>query len=223
MNVCLSCVDPERDKVLYLDAKNSHKENTDIVIIEGLSCMDYSDFNCWRNKSEVRVENGVSFNWASKAIVKIPNAYLHFRERSRFGLMEFYLNGFADTAIGVMLDATQTANPESERQSRDIDAHLQRFCAKEYTRRRFVLLNFAMNSDDIVLPMDASAHDKVYTFVRSTNTLYRGVELLRSPAIPDFSGSSRSFSTIFRTGCARGTKAAQFSFLGFLTTGMKRL
>ena len=78
MNACLSGVQPETDEVLYLDNKKSHKENTELVIVERLAGMDDSDFKCWRHQSGVKVENGVSFNRAQKARAKIPNAYLHF-------------------------------------------------------------------------------------------------------------------------------------------------
>jgi hypothetical protein len=127
---------------------------------------------------------------------------------------DFYLNGFADTAIEVMLDATQTADPGSAGQSQDIDKHLERFTSGKYPWKRYVLFNFAMKGDTPILPMDTSAHDKVYTYVRSTNTLYRGDKRLKSPAIPKLSGGSRSFSsTILRAGATLNTKPAQFSVL----------
>lgn len=207
VNACLSGVQPATDGVLYLDKKKTHEENTELVIVEGLSGMDDSDFKCWRHKSGVRYEDGVSFNWAHKARVKIPNALLHFQERAkdRSGAVDFYLNGFADTAIEVMLDATQTLNPETKGQSQDIDMHRQRFLAN-YNWKRFVLFNFAMSNDKVILPRDSTVHNRVYTFVRSTNTLYRGMEPIKTPAIPYLSGGSRpindgqtrSFSTVVK-------------------------
>jgi hypothetical protein len=187
VNACLSGVQPRTDGVLYLDKKNTHEENTELVIVQGLSGMDVSDFKCWRHKS-------LSFNWAHKARVKVPNAYLHFQERAVASVVDFHLNGFADTAIEVMLDATQTADPKTTGQSHDIDAHHRRFCDDKYNNwKRYVLFNFAMSNDKIILPRDTSAHDKVYTFVRSTNTLYRGMKPLKTPAIPNLSGGSRPF------------------------------
>lgn len=219
VNACLSGVQPGTDGVLYLDKKKSHEENTELVIAEGLSGMEDSDFKCWRHKSDVKVENGVSFNWAHKARVKIPNAYLHFQERAVSGVVDFYLNGFADSAIEVMLDATQTGDPKTKGQSQDIDAHQKRFHDGKYDWKRYVLFNFAMSKNEVILPRDVTVHDKVYTFVRSTNTLYRGTKSIRCPAIPNLSGGSRpfgdgqtrSFSTMLRASCARDARPVHFS------------
>lgn len=194
VNACLSGVQPRTGGVLYLDKKKSHEENTELVIVEGLAGMDESDFKCWRHQSGVKVENGVSFNWAHKARANIPNAYLHSQERANVGVVDFYLNGFADTAIEVMLDATQTVDAKTKGQAQDIDAHLKRFEDDDYPWKRYVLFNFAMSKDRVILPRNTSAHDKVYTFVRSTNSLYRGTTLIKAPAIPKLSGGSRFVS-----------------------------
>lgn len=193
VNACLSGVTPDKDDVLYLSDKYTHEQNTELVIVKGLEHMEDSDFLCRRGTSGVRLENGVSFNWAHRARVKVPNAYLHFQERGESGVVDFYLNGFADTAIEVRLDATQTVDERTKGQSQDIDAHQTRFHDGKYHWKRYVLLNFAM-SKDAVLPRDDSAHDKVYTFVRATNTLYRGMKLIKAPAIPALSGGSRFIS-----------------------------
>ena len=222
VNVCLSGVKPGTDDVFYLDANKLHEKNTEMVLIGGLSCMDDSDFKCWRHESGVKVENGISFNWAQKARIKIPNAYLSFQERAVSGRVDFYLNSFADTAIEVVFNATQTADPKSTRQSRDIDDHSERFHHGKYAYKRYVLFNFAMSGDKIVLPRDTSTHDKVYTFVRSTNTLYCGKNLIKQPAIPNLSGGSRSFSTALTAGCARNTKPPQFSMLRLFLTCARR-
>jgi len=230
MNVCLSGVKPGTDNVFYLDPKKSYEKNTEMVIIKGLSGMDDSDFKCWRHESGVKVEDGVSFNWACRARAKIPNAYLSFQERGESGRVDFYLNSFADTAIEVMLDATQTDDPKSSRQSQDIDGHLERFRSGKYPCSNYVLFNFVMSGDKILLPRDTSAQDKVYTFVRSTNNLYRGKNLIEESVIPSLSGGSRrSFSTStskLRAGYVRNINktAKQLSLLmNFMTFCMKRL
>jgi len=230
VNACLSDVQPGGNDVIYLDHKKSYEENAELVIIEGLSGMEDSDFKCWRHESGVKVENGVSFNWAYRARVKIPNAYLHSQERAASGVVDFYLNGFADTAIEVMLDATQTAAPNSTRQSQDIDGHQERFRDGKHDWKRYVLFNFAMSKDEVILPRDFTVHDKVYTFVRSTNSLYRGNKLLRSPAIGKKSGGSRpfndgqirSFSTMLRADCPRDVRSLHFSMLKHFVTFIKR-
>lgn len=229
VNACLSAVQPGTDGVLYLDEKKTPEENAELVIVEGLQGMEDSDFKCWRHKSGVKVENGVSFNWAYKARVKIPNAYLQFQERAESGVVDFYLNGFADTAIEVMLDATKTVRPNSTRQSQDIDGHQERLRNDKYDWKRYVLFNFAMTQDAVVLPRDTSAHDKVYTYVRSTNTLYRGAKLLKSPAIPNLSGGSRrftgvptrSFSTMLRATRPRDGRPLALSTLKHFMTLVK--
>jgi hypothetical protein len=66
------------DNVHYLSEKKSREENTELVIIEGLSGMEDSDFKCWRHESGIKVEDGLSFNWAYRARVKFPNVFLNF-------------------------------------------------------------------------------------------------------------------------------------------------
>jgi hypothetical protein len=56
---------------------------------------------------------------------------------------------------------------------KDIDERLARLRNVKYPPKRFVLFNFATTTD-IVLPRDETAHDKVYTYLHKTNTLYRG-------------------------------------------------
>lgn len=180
--------------MLYLDANKTHEENIEMVIINGLSFMEDSDFDCCNQDFGVKVESGIPFNWAHKARNKIPNAYLYFQELTVSGRVDFYLNSFADTAIEVMLNAIQTIQKRTP-QSQDIDKHLKRFHPDKYAWKRYVLFNLTKKGVSPVLPSDISAHDKMYTFVRSTNTLYRGEALIKKSAIPNLSGGSRSFST----------------------------
>jgi hypothetical protein len=159
---------------------------------------------------------------------KIPNAHIAFQECSASGMVYLYLNSFADTAIEVMVDATQSSE-KSKCRSQDIDEHLERFRDGKYDWKRYVLFNFAMKNDKVVLPWDTSAHDKVYTFVRSTNTLYRGMKPIKFNAVtkrsgrprPIKSGQTRSFSTMLR--CAGDTRPAHFSLLKNLATCIRRL
>jgi hypothetical protein len=158
---------------------------------------------------------------------KIPNAYITFQERSASGMVDLYLNSFADTAIEVLLDATQTSDKRNRR-SQDIDEHLERFHDAKYDWKRYVLFNFAMKNSKVVLPMDPSAHDKVFTFVRSTNTLYRGNIPIKVNAVPKLSGGSRpfksgqtrSFSTMLKY--SRDTRPVHFTLLKNLVTCIRR-
>jgi hypothetical protein len=86
-----------------------------------------------------------------------------------------------------------------------------RFKSDKYDWKQYVLLNFNMSKDKIILPRDVSAHDKVYTYIRNTNTLYRGNKSIRSPAVPKLSGGSRPmddqtrrYSTVLRAKCPNG-------------------
>jgi hypothetical protein len=195
VNTCLSAIPPVNDGARYLSETMSHEENTELAIIEGLSGMEDSDFYCSKRASGFRVENSISFSWAGKMRAKIPNAYLSFQERGNdSSLVDFYLNGLADTAIEVLRDATQTVHEETKGQSQDMDGHLGRFLDNTYPWKRFVLLNFNMKrGGKIILPRNETFHDKVYTYVHETNTLYRGNERIKCPAVPKLSGGSRPF------------------------------
>lgn len=62
--------------------------------------------------------------------------------------------------------------------------HLKRFTSGPYNFENFALLNFAMERrKGLVLPRDTQYHNKVYTYVHSTNTLYRGNQAIRAPAV----------------------------------------
>lgn len=195
VNACVSGVECG---ALFLDQKKSHEETTELLIVEGLAGMDDSDFNCLQqHTSSVKVQNGVSFNWAQKARAKFRNVHLPFQKRGSVSVVDFYLNDDASsTAIQVMADA-----------------NLQGYDASDYPWQRRVIFNFA---DWLSLPGNTAVHDKVYTFMRSTNTLYRGTTPIKTPAVPQLSGGSsfvrpagqtRSFSTVvakrFMTGMMR--------------------
>ena len=190
VNVCLAN-EMEYRNAVYLDESQTPEANTELAITEGLSHMQDCDFKCFTaaDNSRIRIENAISYNWACRVRAKIPNAYLSFQKREAIfgaGVVELYLNGIADTAIEVMIDATRKTDLDTnDVQSRDIDDHLQRFKDRQDDYERFVLLNFALTKDKVVLPRDKTAHDKVYTFVLSSNTLYRGDKVLRCPAIPN--------------------------------------
>lgn len=115
-NIILASVDQRHSKEdepkLYLNDRKSWKENAELVIVEGLSAMDDSDFSCLNG--ETRAENGLSFNWGCRVKLKVPNAHLQLQVRGTKGLVDFYLNGIADCAIEVMLNGTKTNKALSE-------------------------------------------------------------------------------------------------------------
>eukprot|EP01031_Cornospumella_fuschlensis_P026461 gene26461-31980_t len=195
VNALLSVVLPNKDDAVYLDEARTTEENAELVIVEGLSGMEESDFKCWRDhSSSVRA---VSFNWAHKVRARVPNASLSTLEHavSSGGVVDLYLNdGVTDTTIGVMLDATRATDAKAKGLAKDIDTYEKRLREGRYPWERYVLLNFAMSQAEVVLPTDSSAHDKVYTFVHSSNTLFRGAKAIKTRAVPMLYADWRYFS-----------------------------
>lgn len=87
-----------------------------------------------------------------------------------------------------MLDAGQRTKMSSKPQSQDVDEHFGRFLDGKYSWKRFLLFNFALSEGDFVLPREESGHEQCYTFLRSTNTLYRGKNIIKTSAVPKLSG-----------------------------------
>jgi hypothetical protein len=91
-----------------------------------------------------------------------------------------------------------------------------------------LLVIIAISNDKVILPRDSTVYDKVYTFVRSSNTLYRGIKPIKYPAIPNLSGGSKpfkdgkvhSFSTMLRANWTKDARPAHFSmpmhFISFI-------
>lgn len=178
---------------IYLK-KQAPAKNIQLLIEQGLAEMSNEDFTCINHEGNFCVENALSFNWGSKVLKKIPNVFLRFQIRpvSGRGLLDFYVNSFVDCVIEVLVDGSK------------MDERLSGFTGKMFYKNglvenvkiryqdveRFVLLNFVMTKKEIQLPFDKAHHDKVYTFIRATNTLYRGNKMIKRPAIPKLSGSS---------------------------------
>ena len=72
---------------------------------------------------------------------------------------------------------------DSCRQSSDIDGHLERFTSGKYPWKSFFIVNFSFIQKEPVLPSNSRYHDRVFTFVYSTNTLYRGANVFCRPAV----------------------------------------
>ena len=187
VNANLSRISPTTSGALSLPENGGAQEYIELIIIAGLNAMEASDFQCLQTKSEVKVEDGISFGWGSKVKANISNAFVSFQERASEGTgrVDFYINGVADCAIEVLLNAVRRKEKTAKFQSQDIDQHLLRFHGDKYAWSRFALLNFAMTKE-IVLPTDPAHNDKVYTYVHSTNTLYRGEKAIKAPAVRAF-------------------------------------
>ena len=184
-NLCLMNIVP-RDSIpqIFFNA-GMPDENATLAIIEGFKLMEVEDFKCLTNVGrKLPIENALSFKWALCVARRIRNATLRFQESSEHaGYVDFHLNGYSNCAIEFIRNAT-LAEKKSSRQSTDINAHLERFTSGKYHWKRYFIVNMAMDRrTTLVLPSDARYHDRVFTFVYSTNSLYRGRELICKPAV----------------------------------------
>ncbi len=183
-NLCFECVIPaiKEPKIFFVPGR--HEENALLAITEGFRLMQDRDFRCLAaDGKRFPIENALSFRWALNVASKIPNATIRFQETSEhIGHVDFHLNGFADCAIEFIRNAT-LAKSKRSRQSTDVNEHLERFTSGKYHWQRFYIINFALTGQEPVLPTDSRYHNRVFTYVHSTNTLYRGNSVFCKPAV----------------------------------------
>lgn len=187
VNANLSRISPTTSGALSLPVNRNAQQYIERIIIVGLEAMEASDFQCLQTKTGVKVEDGISFGWGGKVKANISNAFVSFQKRASAGKgrVDFYISGVADCAIEVLLNAVRRKDATATFQSQDIDQPFLRFHGDKYAWSRFALLNFAMTKN-IVLPTNPAHNDKVYTYVHSTNTLYRGENAIKAPAVKAF-------------------------------------
>lgn len=192
LNECLAWVGAneetgvgKRDK--RVDGTESSQEKLKALVIEGLSRMQPCDFESHSKKW--RIENALSFNWATRAWSAYRNLHLSYQEPQGGTWVDFFVNGSINGAVEVLRDATQRQSPSAKPGSQDIDEHLERFTSGQYAIENFVLLNFAMTyrRGGLVLPKDAAHHDQVFTYVHSENALYCGSKFITAPAVHSMS------------------------------------
>ena len=147
--------------------------------------MQARDFRSLSN-NHIPIENALSYKWAFYVSQKISNSSLRCQEASeRVGYVDFHLNGFADSVVAFIRNATVKAGSPENRQSTDINGHLERFTSGKYHWKRFFIFNFAMIGSAPILPDDETYHDRIFTYVHSSNILYRGKKVLCTPAVSD--------------------------------------
>ena len=169
-------------KIYFVPGKP--EENTILAITEGLRLMQARDFQSL-SSNHIPIENALSYKWAFYVSQKISNSSLRCQEASeRVGYVDFHLNGFANSAIEFIRNATKARSVKS-RQSTDINGHLERFSSGQYHWKRFFIFNFAMIGSAPVLPDDEAYHDRIFTYVHSSNILYRGKDVFLMPAVSD--------------------------------------
>lgn len=97
--------------------------------------------------------------------------------------MDFYVNGNINGVVEVQRNSTK-ARTHGKGGSQDINEHMDRLVSGKYPFTTFVMLNFAMNPQaEVVLPDDPIHHDRVFTYQRNTNKLFRGLKEIKSPAV----------------------------------------
>ena len=134
--------------------------------------MQGSDFLVSDSKGYVPIENALSFNWAKHAMGHFSNIHMDSQVTSTAGYVDFYVNGYCDHAVEFIRNATVAK----------CDEHVSRFTIGKYHWKNFVFVNFAMESPFVVLPTNKKYHDIFFTYVHSSNTLYRGAKAIISPA-----------------------------------------
>jgi hypothetical protein len=184
-NICLeSLLRPNPNEEMIALAPGKFEENSVLVITEGFFNMHKSDFECLKNAdSMIPIEDALSYRWSQGVLRKFTGVTLMFRETSEHrGYVDILLSGYASCAIEFIQNATR-AQPGKRPQSTDIDEHLARLTSGKYNGKRFFIVNFSIERNEPVLPRDKKYHDIVFTYVHSTNTLYRGSKVLSKPAV----------------------------------------
>ena len=118
------------------------------------------------------IENALSFNWAKHVCSSFTNIHIETQVSSNSGWVDYYVNGYCDHAVEFIRNATLQV----------CDVHLNRFISGKYNWKNFVVINFAMNSTNVVLPSDSKYRNIFFTYVHLTNTLYQGANAIKSPA-----------------------------------------
>ena len=183
--------------LMYVDNAKSPEENMELVIVEGLYNMEPSTFT---SPFRSPTEDALSNSWAQSAKSFIRNVHLTSQMQVETGgRMDFYVNGAVDHGLEFIRNATQTRVPivpGKKGQSADIDEHLHRFLSGRYPFERYVIFNFAMKGKAPVLPRSEEHHNKVYTYLHATNSLYRGSKCIKAPAVKRLSCAPKcSFHT----------------------------
>ena len=187
MNESLAQVQPVSplESRMYLDQRDTPEHNLEKLIIEGLYRMKPHELTCTTNETGWPIENALSHNWVCSVKALFTNVHLEFLHPIKGSWVDMSVNGFVNGAIEALRNATKTKSHAAKPGSQDIDEHLQRFLTGAYREKKnFALLNFAMKGK-IVLPRDSDYHQKVYTYDHLTNSLYRGGECIRAPAVAE--------------------------------------
>jgi hypothetical protein len=168
------------------------------IICAGLGEMVEDDFLDALSR-KVAVEDAISFRWGTKVLKSLSNVWLSAQARmEKGGLMnpgaqpriDFIFNGKLNLGIEVALNQSK----------KGVQEHLSRFVDK-YKKLQDRGYVFHIDTKRSVV---VTKSDKVYTFLKKENALYRGTSLCKRGAAPKIrTPPERQFSTLAYR-CLRG-------------------
>jgi hypothetical protein len=177
-----------------------HQLNLEVIIRSGLELMVPADFDEGSQFSKVsyKAENGIGFSWCIRAKQKVTNLYVAAQARGVSGLVDFIVDGIVGGAIELVVNGNK------------MDEHSRRFSDRKYPWRYNAILNIQLRGNKVILPSSQCNydHEKVYTYILETNTLFKGKQSLvvgvasamvtppstTSPAVEESSNSAESSS-----------------------------
>ncbi len=182
--VFLSLPPPNEAKSFKLDNSESRKPYAEQVILAGLYHMTDTDF-LDAKYHKVAVENAISMAWGNYVKHALPNVVVSFQPRTMYEdrkvrgakpLIDFIFDGRIDLGIEVALNLNADG----------IKEHLDRFDNKySALKKNGVVLHIDTESEtpkliEKSLDENEDPNDKIYTFLKRRNALYRGSELVAS-------------------------------------------
>jgi hypothetical protein len=173
----------------------------DYVIAVGLRFMDIDDFLEPTNMNS-KYENSLGFSWATRIKMAISNVYMSFQtqvipDRKTRGAnpqVDMFFNGRLNTHVELSRNATSavlTSKFDRFAKERVVDC-------KEYDVgspgpysqwENYAIVNFVVSDKrKVVMPSNTKYNDdvytdKLYTFIKSTNTLYRGKNVISTNVV----------------------------------------
>ena len=193
---------------LVIDAIILDESEAAVPAAEQIICAGLRDMTdaCFMDDSYNRypAENAVGFQWGYNVKSTLRNVwvapqvrtknldYTAHTGRAARGAIDYIFNGRLD--LGIELALSQNATGVRE--------HLERF-DKNYERyeKTGVVLHFQTKNEDPIIdltaPYDtAKAKERIYTFLKEKNALYRGNTLVRSNVVRYLpSPTTKSYST----------------------------
>jgi hypothetical protein len=168
----------------------------DYVIAVGLRFMDIDDFLEPTNMNS-KYENSLGFSWASRIKAAISDVYMSFQtqvipDRTTSGAnpqVDMFFNGRLNTHVELSRNATSavlTSKFERFAETRVVDCKEYKIGSPgPYSQwDNYAIVNFVVSDkQELVMPSNKRYNDdvytdKLYTFIKSTNTLYRGKKVI---------------------------------------------